>query len=242
LPTTELLAPLGRVMFPAFSAAKENPAELRRLVLLALSVQALIGIPAGVGIAMVAHDAIPLLLGDNWGSAVPFVQVLALAGLATALEHSSGYLLLSLGRVKTLSVFYWIRLLAFAVAIAALLPGFEAIGVAYAKLLTASVGLFGLLWLGWRALPGLGFPVLIRNVWRPVAAAMIMAVCVWRISVLLEFAALVPRLVAEIAGGAAIYAMVVFVLWRMSSSPEGAETYLLQKVPGLDRRLRGSSR
>ena len=51
MPTTDLLAPLGRVMFPAFVDARERPEEFSRIVLLAFGIQALVGIPTGVGLA-----------------------------------------------------------------------------------------------------------------------------------------------------------------------------------------------
>ena len=49
MPATELLAPLNRVLFPAFVHASHDQGELRRLFLLAQGVQTLVAIPASVG-------------------------------------------------------------------------------------------------------------------------------------------------------------------------------------------------
>lgn len=100
MPTTELLAPLGRVMLPVFAAAKHDSSELLRVVTLALSVQMLIAVPAGIGIALVAGDAILVMLGRNWLGAVPFVQIIAVASIATALAHSAMYMLIATGRMR----------------------------------------------------------------------------------------------------------------------------------------------
>lgn len=241
LPTTELLAPLGRVMFPAFSAAKHNLVELRRLVTLSLSVQALVAIPAGVGIVLVAPDAVPLLLGENWHAAIPFTQLLALAGLATALEHSSGYLLLAMGQIRTLSGFYWARLSALALGIWLLAPMYEAMGVAIAKVVTAFLGLVVLQALGWRALPGFGPAVVLVNVWRPVVAAGLMAAVVVAMTTAMASEAPILRLMAAVGAGAGTYAVTVLSLWKLARSPAGGETYLISKWPRAERMLRGSA-
>jgi hypothetical protein len=102
LPTSELLAPLGRVMFPAFAAAKNSPGELLRLVTLAQAVQAMLAIPLSLGMVLVADDAIPLLLGQQWTAAVPIAQLVALTGVATALGYSPGYMLTVTGRMHVL--------------------------------------------------------------------------------------------------------------------------------------------
>ncbi|MEQ8659398.1 MAG: oligosaccharide flippase family protein, partial [Gammaproteobacteria bacterium] len=54
MPSSELLAPLNRVLFPSFARQKHDPAALKHLFLLALSMQTLLVVPASVGLAMVA--------------------------------------------------------------------------------------------------------------------------------------------------------------------------------------------
>ena len=111
LPTSELLAPLGRVMFPTFAAARNSPGELLRLVTLAQAVQALLAIPLSLGVVLVADDAIPLLLGQQWTDAVPIAQIVALTGVATALGYSPGYMLTVTGRMHVLCGYTWAKTL-----------------------------------------------------------------------------------------------------------------------------------
>jgi lipopolysaccharide exporter len=105
MPSTELLMPINRVLFPAFVIVKENPEELKRVFLLAQSVQSLIAIPASAGLALVAPELIALMLGDKWLMAVPLVQIFALAYLAEAMLSSATYLMITLDHVKTLALF-----------------------------------------------------------------------------------------------------------------------------------------
>ena len=79
-------------MFPAFAAAKDSPAELLRLVTLAQAIQALLAIPFSIGVVLVAHDAIPLLLGQQWTAAVPIARIVALTGATSALAHSPAWM------------------------------------------------------------------------------------------------------------------------------------------------------
>ena len=52
MPSTELLAPLNRALFPAFVEKTHETASLKRLYLLAQGVQTLVAMPASVGLAL----------------------------------------------------------------------------------------------------------------------------------------------------------------------------------------------
>ena len=232
LPTTELLAPLGRVMFPVFAIAKHDPAELLRVVSLSLSVQALMAIPAGIGLALVAEDAIPLLLGWNWMSAVPYVQIIALASIATTLSHSGTYMLIALGRMKTVCAIAWARVLLLVALVVLVFPGTGARGVALCVLATAFGGFAALQILSRRALAGFGIREIVRQVWRPMIATTVMAGTVLAVSRTLGDSSIVMRLPVEVGAGVVTYAVTLVALWRSAGAPAGAETYLLDKLRG----------
>lgn len=229
MPTSELLAPLGRVMFPVFSAAKHDASELLRVAGLAQSVQALIAIPASVGVALVANDAIPILLGEKWRVAVPVTQILAFAGVATALGHSGGYLLTALGRMKTLSLIVWGRVVLLLVLLLAVFADAGIEGAATASLLASIAALAMMQSVANRVLPGFGGWAMLRQTWRPLVAASAMAAAVLGVAHLLADGAPLARLLAEVATGAGAYSLGVLLLWRASGSPPGAETYILEK-------------
>lgn len=70
LPSTELLMPINRVLFPAFVQVRQRPDELKRVFLLAQSVQSLVAIPASAGLALTAPQLVAVLLGPQWAMAV----------------------------------------------------------------------------------------------------------------------------------------------------------------------------
>lgn len=234
MPTTELLAPLGRVMFPAFVTARGEPAELRRIVLLAFSVQALLGIPAGVGVALVAPQAVPVLLGGHWAIAVPLVQVLGLVGVATALVHSSHYLLLSLGRVRTLALYYVFQCVALIGLLTTAFPTGDAQRVAECRLAVAVGGVLVLLSLTRSAMPDVRVRHLLAQGWRPIVAVLAMTVVVTEVANFTNSGNVLTVLVIKVMAGVGTYVAAIGIMWHAAGRPDGAESYLMSKL-----RLRG---
>lgn len=229
MPTGELLAPLGRVLFPAFVRVADQPEELRRIFCLAFGVQVLIALPAGVGLALVAPIAVPLLLGAQWTMAIPLVQILSLMSIGIALGHGGGYLLLTLGKVRLLAVVTWLQFALLLLLVLLAFPASHAAGIAGIRLAVSVAGMLILLALVLRVMPSIRLPDLIITAWRPVIATGVMAGLLW-------YAELPPDLslplllFAQIALGASSYGLALLVLWRLSGCQEGAESYLLEKL------------
>ncbi|MCG5497545.1 lipopolysaccharide biosynthesis protein [Ectothiorhodospira variabilis] len=229
MPTTELLAPINRVLFPAFVQVKHDLSELKRLFLLAQGVQALIVIPAGVGLALVAEGAVMLLLGEQWGFIVPFVEIIALVTVVTALMSSGVFVCITLGRVALMAFYAWFQVALFALLATVVFTQADAEQIAAIRLLTAllSVGVFA--WILTRTLEGLAVLDIIKAVYRPILAALMMSVCVLGLGGLLSG----PDwwlLVCRVAIGVLSYIFAVALLWWVSGGPPGAERYVLDKL------------
>ena len=229
LPVSELLAPIGRVLFPAFVRIADRPVELQRAFALALGVQTLVALPAGVGLVLVADLAVPLLLGPQWLAAVPVVQVLALVSVTTALTHSSAYLLLALGKVRVQALFVWGQFLLLAALLIAVFPRAGVQEIADVRLAVATVAMLAFLGLVLRAVPAMRARDILASCWRPVLGTAVMYVVLSELP-LPETWPNVLRLAATIAAGGALYAAAILLLWRTAGRPDGAETYLLAKL------------
>ena len=182
MPSTELLAPLSRVLFPVFVNAANDPEKLHATFCKAFGVQSIVGLPAGVGLFMVADDAVLLLLGERWQQAIPLVQTLALIGIFTALSYTSYYLLLALGKVSLQAVVSWIQLglLVFLGIMA--FPEAGAQGIAYIRLATSALGFIVLMALVLHYIDSLRLSDFIKHVWRPVFSTGIMALSLTSVS------------------------------------------------------------
>lgn len=229
LPTTELLAPLNRVLFPAFVKVSHDLTELKRIFLLAQGVQTLIGIPAGVGLALVANEAVLLLLGEKWHRVIPLVQIIALVNVMTAIMTSGGYILITLGKIRTIVIYSWIQVGMFAALAFLVIPHGGALQIAWLRLIVATVGIVVFIGLLLRELKGLRLIEIFASVIRPLIGVLIMAFCVMNITSIFELQGK-SLLATQLCVGVVSYSLSIMALWRLTGYPPGAESYLLEKT------------
>ena len=78
---SELLEPITRALFAGFSSARRIGGGIASAYLRAISVAALLILPASAGIALVALPMMHLVFGSRWDAAVPLVQLFACIGV-----------------------------------------------------------------------------------------------------------------------------------------------------------------
>lgn len=230
LPTTELIFPISRVLFPGFAKLRAEPERLKHAFLNALGFLATFSVPAGIGVALLAERLVPLLLGEKWNDAIPVIQILAVFSVFRTLFGLPSSLLLVFGRVRLLTVFTVVQLLLFLGGTWALI-GYGLTGVAIAK--AAAAALFLLLVVD--RLPVL-FPITRREILsqlvRPTIATTAMA------TTLLSAAQYLPdqnllALMVQVLLGALSYSLALLTLWLIAGRPQGTETFLLGHVQRL---------
>ncbi len=232
---TEVIAPINRAMFPGYSRIVGDAELFRRTWLDANALVALITLPVAVGVALLAGPFVRILLGSNWGEAVPIVQVLSFACIAIALASNTFSAWMALARNYLLTIVWAVRLVTMAVAGYATVIVFDLglLGVAYAELL----GAFGCLLV---ALPLVSRTLKVSprsylmGLWRPIAAAALMSLAIqeavsWfgRGDGLVDAAF---RLAIGSVVGAASYILVIWLLWRLCGQPPSVEARLLDKL------------
>lgn len=227
MPSSELLMPINRVLFPAFVQVRQRPEELKRVFLLAQGVQCLIAIPASAGLALVAPQLVLLMLGPQWAMAVPFVQILALAYLASAMLSSTTCLLIALQRVKVLALFTWAQVALFVVLAFGLLEGAQALQVAWLRLAVSLISDLAFAALLLHVFEPLRLHELLRGVLRPLQAAACMAAGLLLLQGHWASADSAALLLTQVLSGAALYSLALVLLWLAAGQPEGAEAYML---------------
>src|SRR6185503_8942224 len=103
LPTTELVAPVNRAAYPAYSRLLNDMGKLRYTYLQVASMVALVALPAALGIGLTAKLFVPIVLGPKWLDTVVLMQILALSGAIGALQSSSWSVFLALGKARTVT-------------------------------------------------------------------------------------------------------------------------------------------
>jgi PST family polysaccharide transporter len=232
LPTQELLSPLQRILFPAFSELAGDTPRLRRAVCESINVLAALSLPAGFGFAMVAADFVPLALGRQWSPIVPLLVVLVpYLGLRSTLSMTLPCVL-ALGRTRLL---FWVS------------AGYALVHVPAFVAGTALFGLPGSIWsivaagvLYWylnawmlRAMLEISLGEVMRQLRRPLAATACMIAAVAGLSavtpldVLAESASGGALVVKTLLGGA-VYCGALYAVWRLEGRPAGIERRLAQ--------------
>ncbi|MFO0706488.1 MAG: lipopolysaccharide biosynthesis protein [Nitrospira sp.] len=86
MPVEKIAAVVSQVTTSLFAAVQQDPAAMRRYFVSLTEGFSLVIFPATVGIALVAEEVVPLVLGEKWVAAVPPLQILAFYGAFRAIQ------------------------------------------------------------------------------------------------------------------------------------------------------------
>lgn len=228
MPSSELLAPLGRVLFPLFVKLKDDLFRLKETYLLSLGILALVGVPAGTGMVLVGRELVLALLGEKWMATVPFIQIVGVISILNSIGVSGISLLLALGRAKVTALNAWLQILLFAVLAVIAFPEGGATTIALLRLVAGIAGIMFLAILLMQELPILRLTEMLGSVWRPCLASFMMAIVLLSTPIPPDIPP-VAQLLAKVLLGAATYALCQLVLWRLAGCSYGPEAYLLEK-------------
>jgi len=233
LPTTEIVWPATRAIFPGFSKMAEDRGKLRYAFLRTAALVALITIPAGAGVAVLAEPMVRLLLGVKWLDTVPLIQILAVFGVLRAMHAGSGSVYLALGMTHIMA---WVALphVIIGLPMAMYLMGDYGLhGVAASVVAAGAVALalgFGIA----KRVLALSIADLWGCFWRPLVAAGLMVAAVHAMVVrtggMTDIAPLLGHTLLMVVLGAVVYAASVLVLWLAVGRPAGAESLLADRL------------
>ena len=231
LPSSELVDPICRACMPGFAANRRDSEDAGAADFLrVLGMLALLTLPAGLGISLLAGPVIALGFGQAWLPAVPVVQVLGVAGVLTLFGNVGAAMLNAHARLGTLLA---VTISSAALRIALLLLLTAKFGITGAALAVGIVAVLEHVVTVALALRLLRLRVasLLRLVWRPAMASAGMVLLLWVTG--LGWApppeATLPAARAAFSGlalGALGYVVVLLCLWQAAGRPQGAETDL----------------
>jgi O-antigen/teichoic acid export membrane protein len=98
MPVDKVSAVVNQIAFATYCKLQAEPDRMRSLFRQLLVVRSLLATPALVGLALVAEDAVPLVIGEKWGPAIVLLQLLAPLGIAMIVGVSFSPLFYALGR------------------------------------------------------------------------------------------------------------------------------------------------
>jgi O-antigen/teichoic acid export membrane protein len=227
MPGSEIAAPLNQALMPGFSKLQHSPPGLATAYLNVLGSVSALTFPAGIGLAMVAHEAVLVFLGSQWLDAIPLLSVLAVFGGIRASNSLAGSLMLGSGRVATAAAFGWMNT-ALLLAIALPLVGTHgAQGIAWAKLAGAMI-LAIVIFAAVMRVTGISVKQIVARLWRTLVASALMAVAVSLLPAL--SGGVLVALIVKVLVGVGSYAAALILLWRLAGCPDGAERFFLSQL------------
>lgn len=235
LPSSEMVAPISRVLFPAYVSLGQEPERLRQAFRSSLGMLTWIIVPVCFGMSALAEPLVRILLGPQWTTATTPLALLAIAGGVAVLQATTGsvYNALSKPRMIALTGALHAATLIPMIVLGASIHQLD--GVAWAVLgHSLFIGLIATYWLFVRATP-VTVSDLWSACWRPAAASLVMYFALTTSMRMLGVnvsgaASAVVSLVAGSAAGLLIYLAAAFALWRICGRPDGSEQVLISAL------------
>ncbi len=233
LPTTELVAPINRAVFPGYSKLTHDISKLRDGFISVIALITMLAVPAGVGIAATASLLVPVVLGSKWLDTIPLIQLLALSGAVGAMQTNIGSIYLALGKPKILTLLGAVHVSIFIPLVIVLSSRHGAIGAAWGSFISVLL-LFPVNYIFLMRVIRLRLSRLLLAMWRPVASALLMFYVVDRYIDLLSPDVLGGNIYANlfisVGIGVLVYVTAILLLWMLSGKPRGAEQQVLEKL------------
>ncbi len=245
MPSTYLVAPINRAVYPGYTKLLSNHDDLRENFLNVFSILVILLFPVSVGITLTADLVVRIFLGDNWLGTVPLMQLLSIAGAITASQSNSGYACLAMGRIRTITVLTFIYVVILVPILIYSVKERGALGAAYSLLISALAFMPVYMSVVCRIL-GISASWLLSYVWRPLSAAMLMVVVVLLIrhwfSLYLPADRSLIELTAELIvvslSGAVAYVTSIYFFWKLSGFPPVAEHHIFRHAGSVFGKLR----
>jgi lipopolysaccharide exporter len=233
LPSTELIAPINRAVFPAYSRLSAELSELRSKFVTVFGTIAVLAFPVSIGLACVAEPAVQVLLGQQWTAAVPLLQIFAVCGLTSALQSNLILVIVAMGQPKVNTLLSGAMLLLYFPAVIHTSIAFGVLGAAWTHMVMSVLALMPLHVVFLR-LTKLRSREYCGTLWRPILASLgmggtIIALRSGTSNALHSFP--IVELLAYVITGAVAYIVILLVLWFLSGRPEtSAESGILRIV------------
>ncbi|MBT9465184.1 lipopolysaccharide biosynthesis protein [Hydrogenophaga sp.] len=233
MPSTELIAPLNRAVYPAYAQLARAREKLLARFLEVYGLISFIAFPVAVGLFCLSDLVVDLLLGSQWTDAVPIMQILGLCGLVGALQGNMYVVMSAMGKPKANTLLGAVLLVLTLPALVFFSVQFGALGAAYVQLISAVVGFCGIVWV-FTAVTGAAKVRLFAVMWRPMASSCLMYLTLWgaQFVVGMHGAALMStvQLLLLVFLGVVVYAITILLFWTISGRPRSTESILLELI------------
>lgn len=231
MPSTEVVMPMRRALFPSLAKLQRTPDAFAKMVLDSFSTVAALCFSVGFGLMAVAPEVVHVFLGAKWLDAIPLIQWLAVFGAFSGLTLLLEVPLWVSGKTNLTALQTWLELTILVPLAWIAVHKFGVEGAAAARAAVAVTMVPVMMHISARA-GNLTFVQLLGSVWRPLSAAILMALVLHALTVPAIWPAAVA-LAIKVALGAMLYPTLLAALWVVAGRPDGFETAALGKIKTL---------
>ena len=252
LPTNELSIPVSRVLVPVLSKIQDEKSRVWETYLKTMAGINTLTLPAGIGMALVTPDLVPILLGEHWLGAIPYIRIFALYGTLRFVFSGIYNVFTAQGKIRAHAAMLWFEIMLVAGLCFPAGAHYGLLGIAMARLAVSgliALVILVLLYVYGKITPFAFFGKLLR----PGLASLCMAMSLWLIPhlvtnesltnlplreileilrilqqpppMLLETHAL--NFAALVTLGTLSYTSSLLILWRFQGKPDGVESIVL---------------
>jgi len=226
LPVGEIGPAMMQALMPVLATIQNDVERTRLAVIKTLSAVSTVIWPIGVGFAAVAPQAIELVLGAKWLSAIPITIAYALISILRTTQDPLSTLMVIFAHIKAASNLVWIEFFVFVLAALLLVPNYHIIGLVVARLCSSLLSTITSIWLANRTC-GLSIKAVFFAIARPALGAALMYMLVTYYSRFVE--GITVQLMFSIFAGGVFYVLWCLATWRATGKPEGLESTLIDK-------------
>ena len=246
LPMSELIQPLASVLFSSFSRSSQDDGTSRALFLRFLGLCALVSLPAGIGLALVADPLARVALGERWLQAIPLMRVLSVGIALTTFGFFCRAVLEARGRMFEIFQVNVITAIVRLVLGVVLVSRMGVMGAAVVMLAGSTIDQGFLFHQTCRVL-SLRWTEILGRLLRPVLccsamAAVVLATGLQEAQAGRGVPALSVQLLLCVSLGATVYVASVLLLWWSIGRPDGPEADTIEAASRSIRSTRSSLR
>lgn len=227
MPSTELIAPLNRAVYPAYAQLAGVRERLLARFFEVYSLICIVAFPVAIGLFCLSDLLVALLLGPQWSDSIPIMQVLGLCGLVAALQGNMYVVMTAIGKPKVTTYLGGFLLIFSLPAVIYFSLQFGVLGAAYAQFVAALIGYVAIVFV-FTKVTGAFKSSLFFVMWRPFLAAVFMAVSLMALIGFFDhfsrFESLYLRFPLLVLGGVVSYVFCIVLLWVFVGRPKGGES------------------
>lgn len=230
MPSTELIAPLNRAVYPAYAQLANNQEKLMERFLEVFGLINLIAFPVALGLFSLSDLLVNILLGTQWKDAIPIMRILGLSGLVGALQGNMYSLMSAMGKPKANTLLSSALLILSLPLVIYASVNYGALGAAYAHLLSSFIAFIGIIFV-FKNVTDIKYYKLWAAMWRPLFSSSLMSASIIPLRSFFEngysSTPKVLELILAILFGAFAYCAFIVSFWLLSNKPQGTEKNLL---------------